>query len=188
MKTTLLLLHLLFLFVHSSRKTPPPTLPPLSCLYSPQSFLPQSPSLSSFTNCSFPFLLPPFSSLLLDFGQTLAGNLSLNLSFPNGPYGRLVVGFSESIYTLEDKGDALSQHPLNEPDYYPSEIQLNGSQNVESGFSGAFRFAWIRTYGEVRVENVIGNVELALNTPRDKNYRGFLETDDELVNEIWATG
>ena len=94
----------------------------------------------------------------------------------------------ESILSLEDRGDALSQHPINEADYYPSEIQLNGTQNVESSFSGAFRFVWIRSLGEVRVENVSGIVKLALNTPRDNNYRGFLITHDELINEIWETG
>lgn len=186
-KTNILFFYLLFLLVRS-RKTPPPLLSPFSCLFSPQSSLPQPTSLNSFTNCSFPFLLSPFSSLILDFDQTLAGNLQFNLTFPGETNGKLVVGYMESIFSMEDRGDALSQHPINEADYYPSEIELNGTQIVESSFSGAFRFVWIRSLREVRVENVSGIVKLALNTPINQNYRGFLVTNDDRINEIWDTG
>ncbi len=85
-------------------------------------------------------------------------------------------------------GDALSQHPINKPDYYPTEINLDNDFLVESGFSGAFRFAWVKVLAQITIENLNANVKLALNTPRNQDYKGFLQTDDELINQIWDTG
>ena len=162
---------------HANRKTPSAKLNPKYC----------STNNSMFELCHFPYTIVENGFLILDFDQTLAGRLKFSLN--SDVENELTIGFSESIFTLSPLGDALSQHPLNAPNYYPFKVSINpGIMQNSTDYSGAFRYAYLTSAKPISIDDLEANVELALAVDRSLPYPGNFKCSDDLLTDIWYMG
>ena len=121
-------------------------------------------------------------SILLDFGTELQGGISLITGAAGGVKVRIRFGesASEAMAEIDGKNGASNDHAMRD-----FTITLPWMGAIEVGNSG-FRF--------VRIDLVDANAEVALREVqaifmyRDIPYIGSFKSNDERLNQIWATG
>ena len=124
-------------------------------------------------------LLPPQSSILLDYGCELHGGVQLITGrTPEEKICPVRIRFGESV--AEAQGFPDNTHAMHD-----TVIELASMSANEYG-NTAFRFAMI--------DNLSDTISLELREARavflfrDIPWRGSFESDDKLLNEIWHTG
>ncbi|KAB7726705.1 Bacterial alpha-L-rhamnosidase [Rudanella paleaurantiibacter] len=141
--------------------------------------------LSGRNMCSFKSTGQTKPGILLDFGRELHGGLQIvtgqwKVSKPITVRIRFGESVSEAMADIEPKQNATNDHAIRD-----LVVQVPWLGKLEIGNTG-FRF--------VRIDLVDGDTELLLKearsmfTYRDIPYLGSFRCNDELLNQIWATG
>lgn len=135
--------------------------------------------LASTPDC----IMPPGSSILLDFGKELHGGVEIVTGiFPSGKPLKAHVCFGESVseaMSAVGKNGATNDHAMRDFD-----IQLPWLGKIQLGETG-YRFLRL----DLDDTTALSLKEVrAIFTYRDIPYVGSFKSNDERLNKIWQTG
>lgn len=130
------------------------------------------------------------SSVTLDFGINIAGQVSLRAGNSTNSSAAIWLTFTESsLWVSSYASDAVSDHGLDEP--IPLYVGHGpGTYTVAREYArGGFRYLTL-------VNNGTGDIELkgvsvhytAAPTQDLKAYTGYFHSNDELINRVWYAG
>ncbi|ROW02317.1 hypothetical protein VSDG_02557 [Cytospora chrysosperma] len=130
------------------------------------------------------------SSVTLDFGVNIAGQVSLTAGESTDPTAAIWLTFSESsLWVSSYASDAVSDNGLDEPiPLYVGEGP--GTYTVAREYArGGFRYLTLVNNGTSDIDITgVSVIFTAAPTQDLKAYTGYFHSNDELINRIWYAG
>lgn len=130
------------------------------------------------------------SSVTLDFGINIAGQVSLTAGESTDPTAAIWLTFSESsLWISSYASDAVSDNGLDEPiPLYVGEGP--GTYTVDREYArGGFRYLTLVNNGTSDIDITgVSVIYTAAPTQDLKAYTGYFHSNDELINRIWYAG
>ncbi|POS80562.1 hypothetical protein DHEL01_v201024 [Diaporthe helianthi] len=130
------------------------------------------------------------SSVTLDFGRNIAGQVSLNAPGGGDPSAAVWLTFSESSIWVSSYGsDAISDDGRDEP--IPLSVGGgSGTYTVERKYArGGFRYLTLVNNGTADIQlSGLSVIYTAAPAQDLQAYTGYFHSNDELLNRIWYAG
>jgi hypothetical protein len=130
------------------------------------------------------------SSVTLDFGRNIAGQVSLTATDSGDPSSAIWLTFSESSMWISSYGsDAISDDGLDEP-ISLSVGRGSGTYTVQRDYArGGFRYLTLVNNGTADIQlSGLAVLYTAAPTQNLRAYTGYFHSSDELLNRIWYAG
>lgn len=147
-------------------------------------------STSSRTSNSSAIFVGANSSVTLDFGKNIAGNVRFQVDAVSGSNEYISIGFTESsMWISPDKCDATQDEGLDDPLWFA----ISGPGTYAADIThqrGGFRYLNVlhNSTGSVSLSTLSVNWTAVPQMSDPREYTGYFHSSSEKLNRVWYAG